>query len=126
MRTVKVVPTVAVVSGTSVTFTFPTSITTPEIGQTFKMADPDNFPPITGTEQVLITVGGTTYTAVTNNGIMVTSQMLKKPYFVDDSFVTGAYLIQFGVQGSANVFFVRRGLRPRRSWADVETTTTTA
>ena len=119
------VPTAeATVTGTSVLFTLPATIV-PVVSPptTFKMPVIEINGPLTGTEEVGVTIGGTEYPLVDNLGYIVTSQMLRRPIPADDVYVEPMLLLQYGLSGTNNVFYVRRwrGLRPRRTTINVVT-----
>jgi len=113
---------ITAIPGTSITITFPATVTTPDFGQIFTFAMTESLPPITGTEEVIISVGASTYPLVDNNGLLVTGQMLRRPQPMNCCQMTSAvYRIQFGAAGTESVFFARRGFRQRRTTVNVAT-----
>ncbi|MCL2053806.1 MAG: hypothetical protein FWG90_05105 [Oscillospiraceae bacterium] len=118
-----IVPTTeTTTTGTSVVFTLPATIVpTVTPPTTFKMPVPEITIPLTGTEEVDVSIGGTETPLVDNFGLLITSQMLPKPRVIDGEYVSPVLLLQYGASGANNVFFVRRGLRPRRTTVNVVT-----
>ena len=118
-----VTPTLAVITGTSVTFTFPPSITAVELGESFKIPAvlAQLLGTTVGTEEVIISVGASTYALVDNLGVIITSQMLRRAIEDRDGIRAPFYFVQVGLSGTDTVFYGRRGFYPRRTTAAVVT-----
>jgi len=119
-----IAPTLTLVSGTSLTLTFPTTVTSVELGQKFRIPAflAEQIGNITGKEEIIISVAGTNYPLVARpSGIYITSQMLVKAFKQPRGVFAPYYLIEFGVNGTTDVFFGLKGFYPRRTYLDVVT-----
>ena len=106
--------TVAVTPGTSVDITLPATLDV-TVGRVYTLVMTNVLQNRTGTEEVVITVDGTTYAAVDNFGVYVTSQMLHNPDKYCPPLQSNVFRIQFTASGTETVVAFRRGLAPRRT-----------
>ena len=111
---------VVVVPGTTVTITLPTTLPA-TVGNCYTLVMdglPNN---ITGKEEVVVVIGGTSMAGVDNCGVYITSQMLHNPgkHCPLDCNVFRIQIIAVDTAVTSVAF--RRGLACRRTFIDVVT-----
>ena len=116
-----IIPEITVVAGTSVTFTFPSTITAVTLGESFKIpaAAVQSLGMTVGTEEVIMSVGASEYKWVDNLGVLITAQMLLRAFEEENKLVAPYYLVQVGLSGADTVFYGRRGFYPRKTTVNI-------
>ena len=106
-------PTVA--EGVTVALAIANPTTPPEFAQciAFRIT-PAPLDPTTGQEVVTLEIGGVTGQIVGNCGETIPAQMIVDALCHNPCHV---FTVQFGIQGTTNVFYARRGFARRRTFS---------
>jgi len=113
--------TPTVVSGTSVTLANAAVTPAPSFGECFVVFVAGALLPLTGKEELIVTIGDVTAPVIDNCGVYMVSDQLRCRHFEGCEIDNPCYVIQLGLQGTEPVWFGRRGFSKRRTFLDVVT-----
>ena len=109
--------TPTVTEGATIALAITNPTTPPEFAQciAFRIS-PAPLNPTTGQEVVTLTIGGITGQIVGNCGETIPAQMIVDALCHNPCNV---FVVQFGIQGTTNVFYARRGFARRKTYSVV-------